>query len=172
MLRYVCTKILVFNFFDLQSIQFLQSPRDSRLLHRRVHLNDLPEYLVSGASNRLILHRTQSPSISSTSQYENNSGFYAIDRDETPRSHISVLEKRHYENNDELSYSNKRHVLTKRVVPVEHQRASVIHEQKPPVGKISFRLFDCYLTADSIGIITQTVSSTDRRSCKSLSQIS
>jgi hypothetical protein len=110
----------------------LKTPSNPGLLHRRVHLNDLPDYLISGASRHLILHQTRSPSASSASQYDDSSEFFAIDRDETPRSFTSVPGKRHY--NDELSYSNKRHVVTERIIPVNHQRATVVHEEKPGVG--------------------------------------
>jgi hypothetical protein len=122
------------NFLKFRAF-FFKTVRNPRLLHRRVHLNDLPDYLISGASKQLILHRTRSPSTSSVSQYDDNSGFFAIEQDETPRSFTAVPHKR-YHDNDELSYSNKRHVITERVIPVQHQRAKVIHEEKPTVGKI------------------------------------
>ncbi len=111
----------------------LKSPRSPRLLHRRVHLNDLPDYLISGASKQLILDRTRSPSVSSASQYDDHSGFLAIEQDETPRSYTAVPHKRYFD--DELTHSNKRHVLTERVIPVEHQRVTVVREEKPTVRR-------------------------------------
>jgi len=119
---------------------FFKTPRNPGLLHRRVHLNDLPDYLISGASKQLILHQTRSPSASSVSQYDDNSGFFDIEQNETPRSFTAETHKRHYD--DEFTYSNKRHIVTERVIPVEHQRAKVVHDVKPTVGKTKF-FFSC-----------------------------
>ena len=96
-----------------------------------MHLNDLPDYLISGATRHLILQPSRSPSASSVSQYDDSSGYFAIDQNETPRSYTSVPRKRHYY--DESSYSNKQHVVNERIIPVDHQQASVIHEEKPVV---------------------------------------
>ncbi len=124
---------------------FFKTPRNPGLLHRRVHLNDLPDYLASGASKQLTLHRIRSPSTSSVSQYDDNSGFFSIRQDNnTPRVFTSVINKRYYD--DELSYSNKRHIVKERVVPVDHQRATVIHDTKPTVGKM--KIFFSWLFFD------------------------
>jgi hypothetical protein len=120
-------KKIFFNF------TFFKTPRNTGLLHRRVHLNDLPNYLITGASKELTLHRTRSPSVSSASHYEDSSGFFGIEQNDTPRSLTAVPRKRYYD--DELTYSNKRHVLTERVIPVNHQRATLVRDEKPTVGK-------------------------------------
>jgi len=60
-----------------------------------------------------------------------------IKQDEIPRSFTSAVHKRH-DNDDEFTYSNKRHVVTERIIPVDHQRATVVHEEKPTVGKTKF----------------------------------
>ena len=87
-------------------------------------MNDLPDYLISGASNQLILHRTRSLSASSASQYDDNSAVLPAERDQAVR-------KRHYD--EEFTHSNKQHVVTERVIPVNHQRPTVVHEEKPMV---------------------------------------
>lgn len=135
-------KCFVFSFknlFFLILCFFFKTPRNPGLLHRRVHLNDLPEYLISGASKQFLLHRTRSPSISSTSQYDDSSGFFAINQNNTPRTYTSVINKRNYD--DELSYSNKRHLVTERIIPVEHQHAQVVYDQKPLVGNTEVVFF-------------------------------
>lgn len=127
-------------------------PRNPRLLHRRVHLNDLPDYLISGGSNQLILHQTRPTSASSASQYDDNSGTLVVERDRTPRSYASAPRKRHYDS--EWTHPSQEHVVTERVIPVSHQRPNVVHEQKPMVGEFKFRLNDYFLASASIRAIT------------------
>lgn len=88
----------------------------------------------------MILHQTRSPSASSTSQYDDNSGTLLVEHDQTPRSYVSAPRKRHYDS--ELAHPDRQHVVTERVIPVSHQRANVVHEQKPMVGEFEFRLID------------------------------
>ncbi len=59
--------------------------------------------------------------------------FFNIEHNGTPRSHSSVSSKRHYD--DEFSHSNKRHILTKRVIPVVHQRPIIVRDEKVPVKR-------------------------------------
>lgn len=99
-------------------------------------MNDLPDYLISGASNQLILHRTNSPSVSSTSQYDDHSAYLPAERDQTVR-------KRHY-HEEEFIHPNKQHVVTERVIPVNHQRATVVHEEKPMVRTSELTLIDYF----------------------------
>jgi hypothetical protein len=117
----------------LKQIFIFKAPRNTGLLHRRVPLNNLPDYLMTGASRQLIVHRAQSSSASSVSHYDDNSGFFNIEQNGSPRSYSGASHKRHYD--DELTYSNKRHLLTKRTIPVNHQRPILVRDEKAPVGK-------------------------------------
>lgn len=102
-----------------------------KLLHRRVHLNDLPDYLLHGASKQLSLQRLQSPSISSTSQYDDDAGYFTNAENETSLSYSPSSFKRQFDN--DTLFLNNRFVLKERVIPVRYEHPVIAQEEKPTV---------------------------------------
>ncbi|CAF4874206.1 unnamed protein product, partial [Rotaria socialis] len=105
-----------------------ETPTNTRMLHRRVHFNDLQEYLLTGASKQLSLHQIQSPSIVPMSQYDDNEEFFTRVPNETSPSYLPLSFKRHYDDND-FSALSKQYVLKQRIIPVHHERATIEQDE-------------------------------------------
>ncbi|CAF5162024.1 unnamed protein product, partial [Rotaria magnacalcarata] len=107
-----------------------ETPTSTRMLHRRVHLNDLQDYLLTGASKQLSLHQIQSPSIVPMSQYDDNEEFFTSVPNETSPLYLPLSFKRHYDDDDFTALS-KQYVLKQRVIPVHHERATIEQDETP-----------------------------------------
>ena len=111
----------------------LQSIGNRSILHRRIHLDDVPDYLVHGASKQLLLHRSRSPTMISD---DDQSRYFTVQRDEqfdrSTRTYSALRSTQ-----DQWTVSDKRQFVSERIIPVDHQRAMVIKETDRSTVKIN-----------------------------------
>lgn len=108
------------------------------ILHRRIHLDDVPDYLAHGASKQLLLHRSRSPTLIPDDDHQ--SGYFTVQREEEleqSRRRYSARRSRP----DQWTISDQRQMITERMIPVDHQRAAVIRESEQPMVKVAFHFY-------------------------------